>query len=104
MTALPAALIPFMTQSAFSLPQARNSQESVVQSSDTDKPVCYIETTDGTTLDLSSICGFNDKRNHQQRQSQSIGRLCSNPDACPDRVDSSLPPSPAVYIPSGSPY
>ncbi len=99
--ALPTTLIPFMVQSAFSLPPTMNSQGSVVQR-DADKPVCYMETTDGRTLNLSSMCGRNNKRNSQQRQSQSTGQLCLYQDDCPDDFNSSESPPPAVYIPSGS--
>lgn len=102
MAALPTTLILFMVQSAFSLSQTITSQDLVVQK-DTDKPVCYIETTDGRTLNLSSMCGRNNKKNFQQSQGQLMGQLCVTQDDCPDGFNSSESPPPAVYIPSGSP-
>jgi len=101
MATLPATLIPFMAQSAFSLPPTRNSQDSVVQR-DTNKPVCYMETTEGRTLNLSSMCGGNNQKNPQQRQSQLTGQLCNDQDNCPDGFDSSESLSLDVRIYRGS--
>ncbi len=103
MATLLAILIPFMEQSAFSFTQTISSQDPVVPI-DTDKPVCYMETTDGRTLNLSSMCRRNNKIESQQRQGQPTGQLCVNQGNCPDGFNSSEPPPPAVYIPSGSPY
>ncbi len=102
MATLPATLIPFMAQSAFSLPPTRNSQDSVVQR-DTNKPVCYMETTEGRTLNLSSMCGGNNQKNPQQRQSQLTGQLCNDQDNCPDGSNSSKLLSSGVRIYRGSP-
>jgi hypothetical protein len=41
------------------------------------KPVCYMETTDGSTLNLSSMCGGNNQKNPQPRQSQPTEQLCT---------------------------
>jgi hypothetical protein len=102
MAALPTILIPFMVQSTYSLPQTISSQYLVVPT-DIDKPVCYMETTDGTTLNLTSMCGRNNKKNPQQRQSQSTEQSCANQDGCLPGFNSSGSLPPAVYIPSGSP-
>ena len=102
MAALPAILIPFIVQSAFSLPRPRNSQNSVVQR-DTNKPVCYMETTEGKTLNLSSMCGGNNQEDPQQRQSQLTGQLYNDQDNCPDGFNSSESLSSGVRIYRGSP-
>jgi hypothetical protein len=100
---LPAALIPFMAEIACSLPQARGSYYPVVPTSDTDWPICYMQTIEGRTLDLSKICEQNDSRNPQQRQSQSTAQLCNNEIACMDAFDPTQPPPHAIYIPTDSP-
>jgi hypothetical protein len=100
---LPAALIPFMAEIARSIPQFRGSYYPVVPTSDTDRPICYMQIIDGRTLDLSKICQQNDSRNPQQRQSQSISQLCNNQIACRDAFDPTQPPPQAIYIPTGSP-
>jgi hypothetical protein len=100
---LPAALIPFMAEIACSLPQAGGSYYPVVPTSDTAEPICYMQTIDGRTLDLSKICELNDSRNPQQRSSQSTGQLCNNQIACRDAFDPTQPPPQAIYIPTGSP-
>jgi hypothetical protein len=100
---LPAALIPFMAEIACSLPQAGGSYYPVVPTSDTAEPICYMQTIDGRTLDLSKICELNDSRNPQQRSIQSTGQLCNNQIACRDAFDPTQPPPQAIYIPTGSP-
>jgi hypothetical protein len=102
MAALPAILMPFMDQSAFSLPPTRNSQDSVVQR-ETNKPVCYMETTDGRTLNLSSMCGSNNQKNPQQRQGQRTDQLCNDQDDCSEGFNSSESLSSGVRIYRGSP-
>jgi hypothetical protein len=100
---LPAALIPFMAEIASSLPQAGGSYYPVVPTSDTVQPICYMQTIDGRTLDLSKICELNDSINSQQRRSQSTAQLCNNKIACRDAFDPTQPPPQAIYIPTGSP-
>ncbi len=96
---LPVAVIPFIGESAFSLPQARGSYYPVLPSSNTDKPICYMHTTDGRTLDLGSLCKVNDSKNHQLQPSQLIGQQCNNPLACRDAIDPTQPPPDAVPVP-----
>lgn len=100
---LPVAVIPFIAESAFSLPQARGSYYPVLPSSNTDQPICYMQTTDGRTLDLGSLCQVKDIRNSQLQQSQLIGQQCDSPLACRDAVDPTQPPPDAVYLPSSPP-
>jgi hypothetical protein len=100
---LPAALIPFMAEIACSLPQAEGSYYPVVPTSDTAEPICYMQTIDGRTLDLSKICELNDYRNPQQRRSQSTAQLCNNQISCRDAFDPTQPPPQAIYIPTGLP-
>ncbi len=53
---LSAALIPFMSQIAQTRPPSEASQYPTVPPSSLDKPVCYMQTDDDRTLDLSSMC------------------------------------------------
>jgi hypothetical protein len=48
--------ILFVTETALTLPLTPSSKYPVVLSSDTNKLVCYIQTADGRTLNLDSIC------------------------------------------------
>ena len=100
---LPTALIPLMAQSALSFPQTEGSYYSSVPTKETDKPICYLQTIDGRTLDLSNMCRPDDSKNRQRQQSQLTGQSCSYSDACTNSYDSSQQPPPAVYIPTGSP-
>lgn len=102
---LPATLMPLMliVQSAFSFPIAETSYYRVVQRKDTDKPVCYLQTIDGRTLDLSNICQRDESKNRQLQQSLLTSQPCSYSDACTNSFDSSQQPPPAIYIPTGSP-
>jgi hypothetical protein len=63
-----ATSILFVAETAFSHPLTIGDEYPVVSSPDTDKPVCYMQTVDGRTLDLSSLCG---KKNSAQPQAQS---------------------------------
>ncbi len=101
-TVLSAAFIPFTAKVAFSVPQARGSYDAVVPSSKTDKPVCYMQTTDGKTLDLSNMC-INESRTTQLQQSQTTAQLCKTQIGCQDAFDPAQPPPDAVYMPSNPP-
>lgn len=50
---LSATSILLVAEATFSRPLTTGSQGSVVP----DKPVCFIQTANGTTLNLSSLCG-----------------------------------------------
>lgn len=50
---LSTALVSLMAEAAFSRPLTY----PVVQNSDT-APLCYMQTSDGRTLDLTEMCGF----------------------------------------------
>jgi hypothetical protein len=52
-----AASILFITETALTHPLTVGSKFPVVTRSDTDKPVCYMQTLNGRTLNLSSLCG-----------------------------------------------
>jgi hypothetical protein len=56
---LSAVLTPLMAEAAFSLPMPRTADFPVTSNPQVNVPVCYIETTSGTTLDLGSLCGSN---------------------------------------------
>lgn len=51
------ASILLMDKTAYSQSQTINSNHSVMSNSDTYEPVCYMETVDGSTLNLSNLCG-----------------------------------------------
>lgn len=53
------ALNPTTTKIAFSRPISASSQYPEVQNfNNIDVPLCYIQTTDGRTLDLHKLCGI----------------------------------------------
>jgi hypothetical protein len=51
------ALIPLMAETAFSYPRSESYQYPTVSTLDNNTPVCYMQTPNGKTLELSSICG-----------------------------------------------
>ncbi|WP_236506168.1 hypothetical protein, partial [Tychonema sp. BBK16] len=57
--ALSAVLTPLMAEAAFSLPIPRTDDFPRASNPEVNVPVCYIETTSGTTFDLVSLCGRN---------------------------------------------
>ena len=57
--ALSAALTPVMAEAAFSLPMPRTADFPTSSNPQVNVPVCYIETSSGTTFDLVSLCGSN---------------------------------------------
>ncbi|MEZ2225415.1 MAG: hypothetical protein ACBR50_03905, partial [Microcoleus sp.] len=57
--ALSAALTPLMAEVAFSLPMPRTTDFPTTSNPQVNVPVCYIETSSGTTFDLVSLCGKN---------------------------------------------
>jgi hypothetical protein len=57
--ALSAALTPLMAEAAFSRPMPRAADFPRASNPQVNVPVCYIETTSGTTFDLVSLCGSN---------------------------------------------
>ena len=50
------AFIPFFSDIAFSIPAYFMSQYPVISKSDVNDPICYIQSEDGTTRDLSILC------------------------------------------------
>lgn len=57
--ALSAALTPLMAEAAFSRPMPNAADFPRASNPQVNVPVCYIETTSGTTFDLVSLCGSN---------------------------------------------
>ncbi len=53
---LTTASILLIAKTAYSQSQTVSSNHSVMSSSDTDEPVCYMQTVDGSTLNLSNLC------------------------------------------------
>ena len=56
-TVFSAGSILLIAKAAFSRPSTISSQYPVKPSSNTDNLVCYMQTADGTTLNLNSLCG-----------------------------------------------
>jgi len=54
--ALTTASLLFIAKTAFSQPPIVSYKYPVVSTSDTDQLVCYMQTIDGKTLNLSSLC------------------------------------------------
>jgi|AGSF01.1.fsa_nt_gi hypothetical protein len=79
---LSAVLTPLMAEAAFSLPMPRTADFPVTSNPQVNVPVCYIETTSGTTFDLGSLCGSN-----------------SAPAATNNRDSSTVNPNPGVATP-----
>jgi hypothetical protein len=57
--ALSAALTPLIAEAALSRPMPGTTDFPRASNPQVDVPVCYIETSSGTTLDLVSLCGSN---------------------------------------------
>ena len=67
---LSVAITPLITEVAFSYPVFPASQYPEVQNfNNVNVPLCYIQTTDGRTLDLDKLCSKN----------SSINRINKNP-------------------------
>lgn len=56
-TTLSVAITPLITEVGFSRPVFPASQYPQVPNNNLNVPVCYIQTTDGRTLDLQKLCG-----------------------------------------------
>ncbi len=67
-----AGSILFIAETAFSLPLTTGDKYPVALSSDTDMPVCYMQTGDGRTLNLSSLCRDQPRPQSQSAQSQLV--------------------------------
>jgi hypothetical protein len=65
---LTATSILFVAETAFSHPLIIGNKYPVVSRSDTDKPICYMQTVDGRTLNLSRLC---EKKTSAQPQAKS---------------------------------
>jgi hypothetical protein len=51
--------IALASSATFSAPLSPNSRYPKVENSQVDKPLCYMQVADGTTLDLQKLCGKN---------------------------------------------
>ena len=60
--ALEAASMLLIVPKAFSLPLTLASGFSPVPSTEIELPVCYMQTDNGTLVDLSSLCGMSDSK------------------------------------------
>ncbi|MBD1908812.1 hypothetical protein NDI37_00075 [Funiculus sociatus GB2-A5] len=56
-TSLAFSLILLTNKATFSSPQPQRTPSSNLIKHDVNEPVCYLRTSDGRTLDLSSLCG-----------------------------------------------
>jgi hypothetical protein len=59
--AVATASILLTANMASSQPPIVSSNSTVASSSDTDEPVCYMQTADGTTVNLTNLCGKKSK-------------------------------------------
>jgi hypothetical protein len=50
------AFTTFIAEATFSLPLPQETQSPEVAKSEIDIPICYMQTADGRSLDLSSLC------------------------------------------------
>ncbi len=51
-----AALIPLLSKSTFARPLSTNSQYPEILNPQTNSSICYMETKDGKTLNLNTLC------------------------------------------------
>ncbi|MCP2727249.1 hypothetical protein [Limnofasciculus baicalensis] len=88
---------------------SRTSPEQLISNSDTDTPACYIETPDGSTVDLSNICGKQPENPAVQptnncvqitdpQRRALIAESCSNDGNCLANLGCQQPPPP-MYLP-----
>lgn len=59
LTILLIALNPFLGEAAFGISAPSKSQHQNIAKYEVNTPVCYMETTTGTTVDLSELCEVN---------------------------------------------
>ena len=80
--ALSAALTPLMAEAAFSRPMPGTVDFPTASNPQVNVPVCFIETTSGTTLDLVSLCGSNaDPQNTAPAAGNPANAPANNPNA-----------------------
>jgi hypothetical protein len=99
-TTIFAVLIPVSSKMALSRPLPSNSQPSVEERSEPRKPVCYMQTADGRTLDLSSTCRKN-PASSTPKPGNPTNQSCRTKDECLTIFGPNNPPPP-VYLPPGN--
>lgn len=104
---LSTTLISFMAYSAIGEQPSRTFPHPTVSNPDADSPVCYMQTADGTTLNLSNICG---KKTVQStipcpeiidpKRKALFAQSCGNNAECLANLACQIPPRP-MYLPTG---
>lgn len=89
------ASILFATETAFSRPPATDSRYPVVPSSDINNPVCFMQTADGRTLNLSSLC-----RKVSQPTTQAQPHCISKYQCFDTSEPNAASPPPPQYLPA----
>ena len=79
--ALSAALTPLMAEAVFSRPMPGTVDFPTASNPQVNVPVCFIETTSGTTLDLVSLCGSNAVQNTAPAAGNPTNAPANNPNA-----------------------
>lgn len=86
--ALSAALTPLMAEAAFSRPMPGTVDFPTASNPQVNVPVCFLETSSGTTLDLVSLCGSN-------ANPQNTAPVAGNPANAPaNNPNAGAPPAP----------
>jgi len=101
-TKISAVLMPLNCGIALSQPIPMGFSSPVVESSDTQKPVCYMQTADDRVLDLTSFCKKLPASSTQQ-QGNSTNQSCSTKEECLRIFGSDNPPPPLFIPPDNSP-
>jgi hypothetical protein len=99
-TTIFAVLIPLSSKMALSRPLLSNSQLSVEERSERGKPVCYMQTAEGRTLDLTSTCRKNPAIS-TPKLGNPTNQPCRTKDECLTIFGPNNPPPP-VYLPPGN--
>lgn len=102
---LSTTLISFMPNSAISEQPSRTFRHPTVSNPGAESPVCYMQTADGTTLNLSNICGTKTVQStipcpeitDPQRRAL-FAQSCGNNASCLANLGCQAPPPP-TYIP-----
>ncbi|HAA26461.1 MAG TPA: hypothetical protein DCE56_00740 [Cyanobacteria bacterium UBA8553] len=80
---VPPALIMITAKLALTQQPPSNYQFSVISHSTTNTPVCYMQTQDGLTYDLSGICGKTPKQPILLELTRLKAQMCGSDSNCP---------------------
>lgn len=80
---VPSALIMITAKLDLTQQPSSNYQFPVISHSTTNTPVCYIQTQDGLTQDLSGICGKTPKQSNLHELTRLKAQMCGSDSNCP---------------------